>query len=79
MKPESRHLNKTQRAALGIVGLASAVLLADVLGHPAADGTHATVKAAIYALGAIAAGMGSISAGRDVARALRGPDGEGPK
>jgi hypothetical protein len=73
MKPASRHLDKAQRAALGIVGLALATLLADVLGHPPGEATHGTVEAAIYALGAIAAGMGTISASRDVARAWRGP------
>jgi hypothetical protein len=73
MKPASRHLDKAQRAALGIVGLALATLLADVLGHAPGDATHETVKAAIYALGAIAAGMGTISASRDVARAWRQP------
>ena len=73
MKPASRHLDKAQRAALGIVGLALATLVADVLGHPPAEATHETVEAAIYALGAIAAGMGTISASRDVARAWRGP------
>lgn len=73
MKPASRHLDKTQRAALGIVGLALASLLADVLGHAPGEATHETVKAAIYALGAIAAGMGTISASRDVAKAWRQP------
>jgi hypothetical protein len=73
MKPASRHLDKAQKAALGIIGLAMAALLADVLGHPPGEATHGTVEAAIYALGAIAAGMGTISASRDVARAWRGP------
>ena len=73
MKPASRHLDKAQRAALGIVGLALATLVADVLGHAPGEATHGTIEAAIYALGAIAAGMGTISASRDVARAWRGP------
>ena len=73
MKPASRHLDKAQKAALGIIGLAMAALLADVLGHAPGEATHGTIEAAIYALGAIAAGMGTISASRDVARAWRGP------
>ena len=72
-KPPSRHLNTTQRAGLGVVLLALVTLAADVTGHTPSSGVIDILKAAIYSLGAIGGGMGTMSAGRDVAKEWRKP------
>lgn len=73
MKPPSRHINATQRAGMAIVLLAVLTIGCAVLEVDLGDGVVEIVVAAIYALGAVATGMGSMSAGRDVAKAWKGP------
>lgn len=74
IKPPSRHINATQRAGMAIVLLAMLTIGCAVIGVDLGDGVVEVVKASIYALGAVATGMGSMSAGRDVAKAWKSPE-----
>jgi hypothetical protein len=74
LKPPSRHINATQRAGMAIVLITLVVVFVGAAPWTdLSDGIVEVCKAAIYALAAAGGGMGTVSAGRDVAKAWKGP------
>lgn len=72
IKPPSRHINATQRAGMAIVLITLVVVFVGAAPWvELSDGIVEVCKAAIYALAAAGGGMGTVSAGRDVAKAWK--------